>query len=205
MKIIENYFPTLDKLQKKNIQNLGVVYSNLNRRFNLISRKDIENLYERHVLHSLSIAKFFKFAPSSKIVDIGTGGGFPGIPLAILFPDTQFHLTDSIRKKIMAVAEVKQILNLDNVKTHHARVETLNVNFDFAVCRAVAPLSQLVKLTKEIILPSNERENHGLICLKGGDLEKELAGISQETEVLDLKNCFKEPFFETKKIVFVKM
>jgi len=182
------------------------LYEEWNAQINVISRKDLDQLYTRHVLHSLAIHKFLQFAPGSRILDIGTGGGFPGIPLAILNPEVNFVLVDSIGKKIKVVQEVSQALGLTNVTAIHERAEKIKGPFDFVVSRAVAELKTLLqwshgKLAKKQI---NALPN-GLICLKGGDLTLELKGLGKDIEVHDLQQWFSDPFFETKKLVYVPL
>ena len=182
------------------------LYEEWNAQINVISRKDLDQLYTRHVLHSLAIHKFLQFAPGSNVLDIGTGGGFPGIPLAILNPEVNFVLVDSIGKKIKVVQEVSLALGLTNVKAIHERAEKVKGPFDFVVSRAVAELKMLLqwsngKLAKKQI---NAIPN-GLICLKGGDLTEELKGLSKDIEVHNLQAWFSDPFFETKKLVYVPL
>lgn len=182
------------------------LYTFWNEKINVISRKDVEDLYERHVLHSLSIYRFQPFTPGSKIMDIGTGGGFPGIPLAIMQPDVSFLLVDSIGKKIKVVHEIAAELKLENVVTLHERAEKVKGKFDFVVSRAVAPLEDLVKWSQGKL--SDNQMNavpNGLICLKGGDLKEELASVRRYKEVYELKQYFAEEFFETKKLIYVSL
>ncbi|MEP7265036.1 MAG: 16S rRNA (guanine(527)-N(7))-methyltransferase RsmG [Bacteroidota bacterium] len=196
--IILKYFPKITTHQKEQINKLGPLYEEWNARINVISRKDIEHFYERHVLHSLAIANFISFNQGSRVLDVGTGGGFPGIPLAILFPEVHFTLVDSIGKKIKIVEAVSEELGLTNVKAINGRVELLNDKFDFVVSRATASLSDLVKWTLQSI---KKQGGNGIIALKGGDLKEELKGFKKvKTEALS--NYFKETFFETKQIVF---
>lgn len=206
MDIILKYFPQLSDDKKAKIASLKGLYSYWNNQINVISRKDIDVLYERHVLHSLAIHKFLPFTNGSKIMDIGTGGGFPGIPLAIMQPEVEFLLVDSIGKKIKVVQEIANELGLTNVKAMHERAERVSGKFDFVVSRAVAPLEDLVKwsngkiLSKEINAIPN-----GLICLKGGDLKDELAAVKRFKEVHELNQYFNESFFETKKLIYVSI
>jgi 16S rRNA (guanine527-N7)-methyltransferase len=206
LEIINKYFKDLNVSQKEQFAALYDVYKTWNDQINVISRKDFDTLYERHVLHSLAIAKFLPFQPNSKILDIGTGGGFPGIPLAIMFPECQFHLVDSIGKKIKVVQEVSDALGLTNVKASHGRAEEVKDKFDFVVSRAVAELALLVKWSQgKIAKKQINAIPNGLICLKGGDLSEELKVVNQYKEVFDLKHYFTEEFFETKKLVYVSL
>lgn len=201
MELINRYFPQLTPQQREQFGQLGGLYQNWNNKINVISRKDIENLYERHVLHSLAIANFIHFLPHSNILDIGTGGGFPGIPLAILFPEVTFHLVDSIGKKITVVEGVAQALSLNNVTYQHARVEAIKGRkFDFAVTRAVAPLPELYQWTKHLIATQQRHPiSNGLICLKGGDLATETQGFQRKVVEEPISLYFKGEFFETKR------
>jgi len=177
------------------------LYQDWNLKINVVSRKDIDELYLRHVLHSLGIAKVMQFQPNAKIIDVGTGGGFPGIPLAILFPETQFHLVDAIGKKIKVVDEVVAGLGLKNVKTSNCRVEEVKDTYDFIVSRAVAQMETFVNWTKgKIAKKQNHELKNGILYLKGGDLTEELQKYTSAT-TYDLTNYFEEPFFETKKVV----
>ena len=174
MELILKYFPDLTEEQKRQFAALYDLYTDWNSKINVISRKDIENLYEHHVLHSLGIAKVIRFKPGTKVMDLGTGGGFPGIPLAILFPEVQFHLVDSIGKKVRVATEIAGSIGLKNVTTRHARAEEEKQLFDFVVSRAVMPLTDLLKIIRKNISPKQQNAlPNGLICLKGGELEKE--------------------------------
>lgn len=201
--VIYKYFSNLDTKQKSHFEKLSTLYQDWNQKINVVSRKDIDELYIRHVLHSLGIAKIQRFNEGAEILDVGTGGGFPGIPLAILFPETKFTLVDAIGKKIKVVNEVVEGLGLDNVKAYHCRVEELSGQFDFIVSRAVAAMPTFVHWTKGKIKKdtSHERKN-GILYLKGGDLTEELAPY-KNIEVFDLKDYFEEIFFETKKVVYL--
>ena len=204
MEIILKYFPDLTEEQRKQFAALYDLYIDWNAKINVISRKDIENLYEHHVLHSLGIAKVIQFRPGTKVMDLGTGGGFPGIPLAILFPETKFHLVDSIGKKVRVATEVAGSIGLKNVTTRHARAEEEKQLFDFVVSRAVMPLTDLLKIIRKNISPKQQNAlPNGLICLKGGELEKEAMPVRNKTTMWDLKEFFGEEFFETKKAVYV--
>lgn len=204
MDIILKYFPDLTETQKQQFAALYDLYTDWNSKINVISRKDITNLYEHHVLHSLGIAKIIHFRPSTEVMDLGTGGGFPGIPLAILFPDTHFHLVDSIGKKVKVATEIAQAIGLKNVTTRHCRAEEEKQQFDFVVSRAVMPLTDLLKIIRKNI--RKEQHNalpNGLICLKGGELDREVMQVKHQTLIYDLKDYFEEEFFETKKVVYV--
>lgn len=206
MEYIQTYFPELNEQQVKQFEALYDLYTDWNSKINVISRKDIENLYLHHVLHSLAIAKFIHFKPGSSVMDIGTGGGFPGIPLAIFFPEVQFHLVDSIGKKIKVGQAVAESISLKNVTFRHARGEEEKGMFDFVVSRAVMPLADLVKIIKKNI--KKEQQNalpNGLICLKGGELQHEVFPFRNKTVMEDLGNYFQEEFFKTKKVVYVPL
>ena len=204
MKSILTYFPSLSDTQINQFEALFDLYTDWNSKINVISRKDIQNLYVHHVLHSLSIAKFMKFAPSTTILDVGTGGGFPGIPLAIYFPEVAFVLIDSIGKKIKVVNEVSQAISLTNVEAIHCRVQDEKRKYDFVVSRAVMPLPELEKLVRKNISPTQKNAlNNGLICLKGGDLKSELKPYKRKVESFALTQYFTESFFETKKLVYL--
>ena len=204
MEIILKYFPDLTEAQKQQFASLYDLYTDWNAKINVISRKDIENLYEHHVLHSLGIAKVIRFKPGTKVMDLGTGGGFPGIPLAILFPEVQFHLVDSIGKKVRVDTEIAGSIGLKNVTTRHARAEEEKQLFDFVVSRAVMPLTDLLKIIRKNISPKQQNAlPNGLICLKGGELERETMPVKNKTTMWNLKEFFGEEFFETKKVVYV--
>lgn len=206
MKSIEAYFPALTAQQEQQYDALYDLYSQWNAMINVISRKDVHNLYPHHVLHSLAIARYIRFTPGSVIMDVGTGGGFPGIPLAIFFPDVQFVLLDSIGKKVRVAKEVSEAIGLKNVETLHARVEDEKRKFHFIVSRAVMPLPELVRVTRKNI--SGEQLNalpNGIICLKGGDLSAELHPFRQVAEVTSLTDYFSEPFFQTKKLIYLPL
>ena len=204
MKTIQNYFPALTDKQNNQFEALFDLYTEWNAKINVISRKDIQNLYVHHVLHSLAIAKFINFAPQSRILDVGTGGGFPGIPLAIFFPEQEFVMIDSIGKKIKVVNEVAQAISLTNVEAIHRRIQDENRKFDFVVSRAVMSMTELVKLVRKNINPTQKNAlNNGLICLKGGDLTDELKPFKKIAETFSLTDYFSESFFETKKLVYL--
>ncbi|MBT6881619.1 MAG: 16S rRNA (guanine(527)-N(7))-methyltransferase RsmG [Flavobacterium sp.] len=205
MDLLLKYFPNLTQLQISQFSQLQELYKDWNLKINVVSRKDIDELYLRHVLHSLGIAKVVQFKPNTKVLDVGTGGGFPGIPLAILFPETQFHLVDSIGKKIKVVREVAEGLGLQNIKTTHGRVEEIKETYDFIVSRAVAQMETFVFWTKGKI---NKKQQHpiknGILYLKGGDLSDELKKYTSAT-IYNLPDYFAEDFFETKKVVHLPM
>lgn len=204
MELILKYFPELTEAQKEQFAALYALYRDWNSKINVVSRKDIENLYERHVLHSLGIAKVIRFKPGTRIMDLGTGGGFPGIPLAILFPETEFHLVDSIGKKIRVATEVAGSIGLKNVSFRHARAEEEKGLFDFVVSRAVMPLPDLLKIVrKNLSVKQRNALPNGLLCLKGGELQPEVASLKHQTTMWELKNFFTEDFFLTKKVVYV--
>jgi 16S rRNA (guanine527-N7)-methyltransferase len=198
------YFPDLSQKQVDQFTILKTIYLDWNSMINVISRKDIYNFFVHHVLHSLAIAKFITFSPGTKVLDVGTGGGFPGIPLAIMFPDAGFTLLDSIEKKIRVVSSVSDELGLKNVNPLRKRAEEEKARYDFVVSRAVSEISAFVKLTEKNIDPvSRNNRPNGIIYLKGGDLEGELAPFRDRAVIVDIKDYFVEPFFETKKIVYL--
>ena len=204
MDIILKYFPRLTDRQRGQFGALYDLYADWNSKINVISRKDIGNLYEHHVLHSLAIARLIHFQPGTRVMDLGTGGGFPGIPLAIMFPDCQFHLVDSIGKKIKVATEVASAVGLENVTLCHERAEEEKGLFDFVVSRAVMPLADLLKIVRKNI--SKEQKNaypNGLICLKGGELQHEVMPFKKQAEVIALSDWFEEEYFTTKKVVYV--
>ncbi len=199
------YWPDLDESKVEQLLQLQDLYVDWNQKINVVSRKDMDSFMLHHVLHSLAITKYIRFQPGSRVLDLGTGGGFPGIPLSIFFPDVQFHLVDSIGKKIKVVEGVKESLGLLNITSQHARVEEVKGQFDFVVSRAVAPLLELLTWTKGKY--SGEQRNalpNGLICLKGGDLNEEIAQVKSQyiVEEYKISNDFSDPFFETKKVVY---
>lgn len=205
MNLILKYFPNLTDGQKEQFQLLETLYHDWNIKINVVSRKDIEELYLRHVLHSLAIAKVIDFKPGSKILDVGTGGGFPGIPLAIFFPETHFTLVDSIGKKIKVVQEVSEGLQLKNVKAINDRVENIKGTFDFIVSRAVAAMPTFVHWTAgKISAKDNHSIKNGILYLKGGDLAEELQDYPQ-AKIFRLTDYFEEDFFETKKVVYLEL
>lgn len=206
MEIIEKYFPNLTDKQRQQFAELYPLYLDWNSKINLISRKDIENLYLHHILHSLGIAKLITFKAGTEIMDVGTGGGFPGIPLAILFPEVQFHLVDRIGKKVMVANEIAIAIGLENVTVRHCGAEEEKRQFDFIVSRAVMPLTDLVNIVKKNVKKKqiNSLPN-GLICLKGGELRHEILPFKNKTMEVDLKDYYEEEFFHTKKIVYVPL
>jgi 16S rRNA (guanine527-N7)-methyltransferase len=202
--LIQKYFPELTDDQISKFDQLYDLYSFWNAQINVISRKDIDELYERHILHSLGIAKFCSFKPGEKVLDVGTGGGFPGIPLAILFPDTRFHLVDSIGKKIKVVNEVALALGLKNVKASHLRAEQVSDKYDFVVSRAVTRLIDFYPWVKgRFNADSKNAIANGILYLKGGDLKEEIAESRLKAELYPLSEYFEEPFFETKYVVYI--
>ncbi len=206
IELIEKYFPQLSEQQREQYTALGSLYPEWNAKINVISRKDIDNLYEHHILHSLGIAQVIQFTPGTTLVDVGTGGGFPGIPLAIMFPECKFHLIDRIGKKVRVASEIATSIGLNNVTFRHAGIEEEKQKFDFAISRAVMPLPDLVKLVRKNI--SSKQHNamaNGLLCLKGGNLEAEMAPLRKRLLDFDLKDFFKEEYFETKKVIYVQI
>jgi len=203
--VLFSYFPDLDPTQKLQFERLPELYELWNNQINVISRKDIDQLFERHVLHSLGIAKVMPFLPGEKVLDVGTGGGFPGVPLAIMFPETQFFLVDSIGKKIKVVQEVVKALGLKNVRAAHVRAEQVDEKFDFVVSRAVTRLKDFHPWIKnKYNKQSKNTLPNGLLYLKGGDLTEEIAESGLKVQQFYLKDFFKEEFFDTKKVVYVK-
>lgn len=203
MELIDQYFPGLTELQRNQFGDLAELYTEWNSRINVISRKDIDALYLKHVLHSLGIAKVISFKPGSNVLDVGTGGGFPGIPLAIMFPDTNFVLVDSIGKKIKVVEAVSEELGLKNVKAIHGRAEKVSGEFDFVISRAVTQMDQFVAwVRKKIDKKSKHELRNGILYLKGGDLAEELKNFPNAS-LYDLSSFFEDPFFDTKKVVHV--
>jgi 16S rRNA (guanine527-N7)-methyltransferase len=204
--IIKKYFTDLTDQQLDHFGRLGPLYEEWNSKINVISRKDIEQLYERHVLHSLAIAKIIRFQPGTTILDVGTGGGFPGIPLAILFPEVSFLLVDSIAKKIKVVNEVAQALGLQNVQAEHRRVEEVNKRFDFVVSRAVTAFPRFVDMVSAKVAKESHNDlTNGILYLKGGDFEEEVSPFGQRVKVYDLKDYFEEEFFETKRLIHLTL
>lgn len=205
LEIIRKYFDLTER-QEQQFAALGVLYPEWNEKINVISRKDIENLYERHILHSLAIAKQIRFRAGSKIMDVGTGGGFPGIPLAILFPDVEWVLVDSIRKKVHVAEEIAKAIGLTNVTCRWERVEDEKEKFDFVVSRAVMPLGDMKKLVQKNISKTQQNAMpNGLIVLKGGELQAELYPMRNVVETQDLSTWFNEEFFKTKKVIYLPL
>ena len=199
---ILKYFPHLNNNQVDKIKNLQSIYEYWNTNINLISRKDFQFFYERHVLHSLSIVNVIEFKKETNVMDLGTGGGFPGVPLAIYFPQTNFFLVDSIQKKTNCLRQIVNKLELNNVQVINSRAESVNKSFDFIVCRAVAPVSKLYKWSLgKISSKNNNKLKNGLICLKGGDLEQELQSFNNTVNLYNISDFFIEDFFSTKKII----
>ncbi len=206
MEQILRYFPQLTEQQQQQFAALDALYRDWNAKINVISRKDIDNLYPHHVLHSLGIAKVISFRPGTHVMDIGTGGGFPGIPLAILFPEVQFHLLDSIGKKIKVAQAVADALQLSNVRTSHKNVIEEKEKYDFVVSRAVMQMGDLVRLVRKNV--HHDQRNsfpNGLICLKGGDIQQEMRPFKHCCDVWPLHTYFEEEFFETKKVAYVTL
>lgn len=206
MDIINKYFPELTDNQRRQFEALGTLYPEWNQKINVISRKDIENLYKHHILHSLAIAKFFSPNPGTAFLDMGTGGGFPGIPLAILWPDCNFHLIDRIGKKITVARSIAEAIGLKNVTFQHGDIGECRQKYDFVISRAVMRLGDLIPLIKKNISPksSNSLPN-GLLCLKGGDLADELSSVRQPIIEVPLSDYFSEEFFKTKELIYVEL
>ncbi|MBR1889282.1 MAG: 16S rRNA (guanine(527)-N(7))-methyltransferase RsmG [Alloprevotella sp.] len=202
--VIQKYFKELSEKQTEQLIQLGPLYAEWNEKINVISRKDIDNLYLHHILHSLGITKVIRFRPQTKVLDLGTGGGFPGIPLAILFPEVKFTLIDSIGKKTLVAKTVAEAIGLQNVEILHRNIVEERRKYDFVVSRAVAQLGEIINLTKKNL--SNEQHNalpNGILCLKGGDLSEELKRYKKSSETWTLSDFFNEDFFETKHVVYV--
>ncbi|MEG0559068.1 MAG: 16S rRNA (guanine(527)-N(7))-methyltransferase RsmG [Muribaculaceae bacterium] len=206
MNEILKYFHGLSELQIHQYTMLGSLYPEWNEKINVISRKDIDNLYVNHILHSLGIIKMLDFKPGTTILDMGTGGGFPGIPLAIYYPEVNFHLVDRVGKKLKVAADIAEHIGLTNVTLQHGDIKEVKDKYDFVVSRAVMLLDELVPLIKRNISPINNNSlPNGLICLKGGDVQGEIKNSKASTLVTNLKDYFDEPFFETKKVIYVQI
>jgi len=202
--LITHYFPNLSPRQRQQVEQLLPLYKEWNDKINVVSRKDIDNLYVNHVLHSLGIARVIDFLPGAEVLDVGTGGGFPGIPLAILFPETQFHLVDSIGKKITVVREVSHALGLVNVSYEQIRVEQIKDKYDFIVSRAVTQMKEFYGWVSNKVKPESAHTlDNGILYLKGGDLEEELNQLKRPYQLFELSDYFKEEFFQTKKLVYI--
>jgi 16S rRNA (guanine527-N7)-methyltransferase len=200
--IILKYFPEITAEQKDQFSRMGSVYMEWNEKVNLISRKDLENFYERHVLHSLSLIRIIDFEPGTTILDAGTGGGFPGIPLAIIFPECHFHLVDSTRKKLKAVESISENLGLKNITTEHTRLENLRGSYDFIASRAVTTLPKIWELTNKNISKDSFNElPNGIFYLKGGDIDKEIRGVPAKAVIYEVSEFFEEEFFKSKKAI----
>lgn len=204
--LIYRYFSNLTEKQKKQIEQLGPIYKEWNDKINVVSRKDIENIYTNHVLHSLGIAKVMSFKPGTEVLDVGTGGGFPGIPLAILFPESNFHLVDSIGKKITVVKEVAAALGLKNVRAEQIRAEEVKGNYDFIVSRAVTRMKEFYGWVNNKTKADSKNDlDNGILYLKGGDLEEEMNELKCPYSIYNLSDYFKEEFFETKHLAYVPL
>ncbi len=204
MELIRQYFPDLNSLQYQQLTALGDLYIDWNSKINVISRKDMEHFYERHVLHSLGIAKVISFKPETKILDVGTGGGFPGLPLAILFPETEFHLVDSIGKKIKVVQEISTAIGLKNLSSEHGRAEQVVGHFDFVVSRAVTRLTEFYPwIQNKFSKKSFNSLDNGILYLKGIDLTEEFDELRKPYQLYPLKHYFREEWFESKGVIFI--
>lgn len=207
VEIIFQYFPQLNEQQKKQFARLGDLYTEWNAQINVVSRKDIDSLYLKHVLHSLAIGKFInELTPGTRVLDVGTGGGFPGIPLAILFPHVEFHLVDSIGKKIKVVREIAQAIGLNNVEAYHMRAEQIDEQYDFVVSRAVTRLADFIPWVRNKIKKQDRNGvSNGILYLKGGDLKDEIKEARVKAELHTLSDYFKEDFFDTKYVLYLPL
>lgn len=206
MDIILKYFPDLSPEQQRQMAMLDGLYRDWNAKINVLSRKDIDNIYEHHVLHSLSIARFIRFRPQTSILDLGTGGGFPGIPLAIMFPECSFKMIDGTGKKVMVAGEVAKTLGLSNVEAQHLRGEDEKGKFDFVVSRAVMPLPDLYRLvSKNLRRGGHNSMPNGIICLKGGNVEGEIAPFRRRAEVAEVADYFEEEWFREKRVIYLPL
>lgn len=203
MDAVKKYFPDLSPMQMEQFDKMGELFRELNKNVNVVSRKDIDNLEINHILHSLAIAKYIRFVPGSVVIDLGTGGGLPGLPLAVLFPDVKFHLIDRIGKKVNVAREIAEKIGLKNVTFQHGDMGECKVEADFIVSRAVTDQPALLKISRKNISRSSRNAlPNGLITLKGGDIQTELGSLAQSSEVVPVASYFEEPFFESKKIVY---
>lgn len=206
MNVILKYFDDFSETQLKQMAALKPLYSEWNEKINVISRKDIDQLYERHVLHALSVAAAFAITPGSKVLDLGTGGGFPGLPLAIFFPEVEFLLVDSIGKKLKVIEAIKTATGIQNIETRHTRAELIkDQKFDYVVSRAVAPLSDLWRWSKPLLKKTPRQPAPGLICLKGGDLRTEISESKLKPRMMEISELFDEPYFKEKYLVYVSV
>ncbi len=204
LELLKKYFPDLSSLQISQFEALGSLYHEWNEKINVISRKDIDELYVRHVLHSLAIAKIIRFKPGTTLIDVGTGGGFPGIPLAILYPECQFTLIDSIGKKIVVVREVADQLKLQNVLAQKNRIQEIKTKFDFVISRAVTAFPEFVSMVRKNVSPTSKNVlPNGIIYLKGGDFSEEISTFKASAEIFEISKLFAEPYFETKKVIYL--
>ncbi len=202
MELIRKHFTSLTELQYSQLEQLGPLYLEWNQKINVISRKDIDSLYIKHILHSLAIAKFIKFSPGTRILDVGTGGGFPGIPLAILFPACEFHLIDSIAKKIKVVQEVVNATGLTNVKANQMRVQDIKGQYDFVVSRAVTAFPDFVSMSRHVVAKNQKNAiGNGILYLKGGDFKSEVKPFGKKVFTTELSTFFDDEYFETKKLI----
>lgn len=206
MELVKRYFPEFENHQIEQLNTFSILLKEWNQKINLISRKNEDKIEEQHILHSLSIAKLIEFKPGTSVLDLGTGGGLPGIPLSIVYPDTQFHLVDSIQKKIKVVDDICATMKLNNVSAQQERVENLTMKFDFVVTRAVASSDKIMQWTKKLFKQENNHDFvNGIFALKGGDLTEELESVKSDYDIIPLSEFYDEEFYETKKIVYLPM